>query len=123
MRQPSDAGSMRGPPPPDAYGIPPSPGLNGSSGFGHPMQKQLNQNNTIVPNKSTMVEEDDDGDSSYALGSNRESKRSAGGSEVRHKLERLEIITNLCRLIRNSLRNTSHKSRIYGIGWRAWKMQ
>ena len=80
MRQPSNAGSLRGP---DPYGdsIPPSPGLP-SGGFGQPMQKQLNQNNTIVPNKSTMVEEDDDGDP-YGLDSNRESKRSAGSSEVR----------------------------------------
>ncbi|KAI6783089.1 uncharacterized protein J7T54_000591 [Emericellopsis cladophorae] len=87
MRQPSDAGSLRGPPPSDNYGVPPSPGPNGPQGFGHPMQKQLNQNNTIVPNKSTMVEDDDDDDGdSYALGSNRESKRSAGGSETDKKL-------------------------------------
>ncbi|KAJ6443004.1 SpaA [Purpureocillium lavendulum] len=58
MRRPSDASSIRGPPPPDGYGMPPSPNLpNGE--FGRPMPKQLNQNNTIVPNKSTMVEEDD----------------------------------------------------------------
>ncbi|OLN80998.1 Protein SPA2 [Colletotrichum chlorophyti] len=60
MRRPSDASSLRGgPPPPDPYGVPPSPGLaNGE--FNRPMQKQF-QSNTIVPNKSTMVEEDDDG--------------------------------------------------------------
>lgn len=83
MRQPSDASSMRGPPPPDAYGIPPSPGLSNGE-FGRPMQKQLNQNNTIVPNKSTMLEEDDDGDGDpYDINSNRQSKRSAGStSEV-----------------------------------------
>lgn len=80
MRQPSDAGSIRGPPPFDAYGVPPSPGLPPGN-FGQPMQRQLNQNNTIVPNKSTMVEEDDDADP-YSLASNRESKRSAGSSEV-----------------------------------------
>lgn len=58
MRAPSEAGSMRGPPPPEAYGMPPSPNLpNGD--YNRPMPKQLNQNNTIVPNKSTMVEEDD----------------------------------------------------------------
>lgn len=61
MRRPSDASSIRGAPAaPDLYGIPPSPSLpNGD--YGRPMQKQLNQNNTIVPNKSTMLEEDDDG--------------------------------------------------------------
>ncbi|KAG6018867.1 hypothetical protein E4U41_003525 [Claviceps citrina] len=60
MRRPSDASSIRGGlPPPDMYGVPPSPGLpNGD--YGRPMPKQLNQNNTIVPNKSTMLEEDDD---------------------------------------------------------------
>ncbi|KAK4091982.1 hypothetical protein Purlil1_3821 [Purpureocillium lilacinum] len=58
MRRPSDASSIRGPPGPDGYGMPPSPNMpNGE--FGRPMPKQLNQNNTIVPNKSTMVEEDD----------------------------------------------------------------
>lgn len=90
MRRPSDASSLRGPPPTDPYGVPPSPGIpNGD--YGRPMPKQLNQNNTIVPNKSTMLEEDDDGgpdDDAYGLNSpssNRESKRSAAsgmGSEV-----------------------------------------
>ncbi|KAF7553632.1 hypothetical protein G7Z17_g3505 [Cylindrodendrum hubeiense] len=90
MRRPSDAPSMRGPPPADAYGIPASPGIpNGD--YGRPTPKQLNQNNTIVPNKSTMLEEDDEGDS-FALEqvtSNRESKRSAGSgvtSEADKKL-------------------------------------
>ncbi|KAG6094737.1 hypothetical protein E4U30_003084 [Claviceps sp. LM220 group G6] len=60
MRRPSEASSIRGgPPPPDMYGIPPSPGLP-SGEYGRPMPKQLNQHNTIVPNKSTMLEEDDD---------------------------------------------------------------
>ncbi|PNY28144.1 Protein SPA2 [Tolypocladium capitatum] len=59
MRRPSDASSIRGLPPADAYGIPPSPSLpNGD--YGRPMPKHLNQNNTIVPNKSTMLEEDDE---------------------------------------------------------------
>lgn len=70
MRQASDAGSMRGPPPLDAYGVPPSPGLP-NGGF-----KPLDRTNTIVPNKSTMVEEDEDGD---PYGIDRESK---GSSEV-----------------------------------------
>jgi hypothetical protein len=82
MRQPSDAGSMRGPPPLDAYGVPQSPGMPPGD-FGRPMQKQLNQNNTIVPNKSTMVEEDDDieGDS-FGLDRDRASKGSGITSEV-----------------------------------------
>lgn len=65
-RRPSDASSIRGgPPPPDGYGFPASPNplhpANPANGeFSRPMPKQLNQNNTIVPNKSTMLEEDDD---------------------------------------------------------------
>lgn len=96
MRRPSDAPSMRGPPPPDAYGIPASPGLpNGD--YGRPTPKQLNQNNTIVPNKSTMLEEDDEGDS-FALEqvtSNHESKRSGDSaitSEVRASDLYMEMI-------------------------------
>lgn len=85
IRRPSDASSIRGPPPPDAYGGSPSPGLP-SGDFGRPVPKQLNQNNTIVPNKSIMLEEDDGGaddDAGDAFGleniaRNRDSKRSAG---------------------------------------------
>jgi hypothetical protein len=75
------------------FGVPPSPGLpNGD--FSRPTQKQF-QSNTIVPNKSTMVEEDDDIISPMSaengnadaygmrrLSIDRESKRSAGQSEV-----------------------------------------
>ncbi|XWW99713.1 hypothetical protein V2A60_007725 [Cordyceps javanica] len=58
-RRPSDASSMRGgPPPPDPYAVPPSPGLSNGE-YNRPMPKQINQNNTIIPNKSTMLEEDD----------------------------------------------------------------
>ncbi|KAK1757429.1 protein SPA2 [Echria macrotheca] len=63
-RRPSEASSIRsarGAPTPvsaGGYGVPPSPGLpNGD--YGRPTQKQF-QSNTIVPNKSTMVEEDDE---------------------------------------------------------------
>lgn len=63
-RRPSEASSIRsarGAPTPvsgGGFGVPPSPGLpNGD--YGRPTQKQF-QSNTIVPNKSTMVEEDDD---------------------------------------------------------------
>ena len=58
-RQPSNASSIRGL---NGSGypesIPPSPNL-GNGEFSRPMQKQF-QSNTIVPNKSTMVEEGDD---------------------------------------------------------------
>ncbi|KAM0260800.1 hypothetical protein ACHAQJ_002566 [Trichoderma viride] len=59
MRRPSNASSIRGPPPIDAYGVPPSPSIpNGN--YARPMPRHPTQNNTIVPNKSTMLEEDDD---------------------------------------------------------------
>lgn len=81
MRRPSDASSIRAPPPSDVYGGPQSPGLPPGEFGSRPMPKQLNQNNTIIPNKSTMVEEDDgpdeDGDA-YLSNADRESKRSAG---------------------------------------------
>ncbi|KAI1267470.1 hypothetical protein F5Y18DRAFT_303991 [Xylariaceae sp. FL1019] len=71
MRRPSDASSIRsaGPPryTPGDYPVPPSPGLPPNGQFERPPLKQF-QSNTIVPNKSTMVEEDDDGASS--MGSN-----------------------------------------------------
>lgn len=57
-RQPSNASSIRGALQ-DAYDIPPSPGMPPSN-FDRPQPKQF-QSNTIIPNKSTMVEEDDDG--------------------------------------------------------------
>lgn len=59
-RQPSNASSFRGVGSiADAYDIPPSPGL-APNGYDRPTPKQ-SQSNTIIPNKSTMVEEDDDG--------------------------------------------------------------
>ncbi|KAK4155525.1 hypothetical protein C8A00DRAFT_31661 [Chaetomidium leptoderma] len=101
-RRPSEASSVRsgrGLPTPmnGGFPIPPSPGVpNGD--YGRPMPKQF-QSNTIVPNKSTMVEEDDDAISptspdpnrrdAYGLNralENRDSKRSAGQSESDKKL-------------------------------------
>jgi hypothetical protein len=91
MRRPSDASSIRSAVPRmnSDYTVPPSPGLpNGN--FDRPQPKTFHSN-TIVPNKSTMVEEDDDvvgsnEDENDAFGLDaaarkRESKRS-GGSEV-----------------------------------------
>ncbi|KAI8951864.1 hypothetical protein F4801DRAFT_589345 [Xylaria longipes] len=66
MRRPSDASSIRsaGPPRvPNDFPVPPSPGLPPNGNFDRPLPKQF-QSNTIVPNKSTMVEEDDDGSGS-----------------------------------------------------------
>lgn len=91
MRRPSDASSIRSGGPPRMNGdfpVPPSPGQTNGN-FDRPQAKQF-QSNTIVPNKSTMVEEDDDGsneEDNDAFGldqvpSKRESKRSAGTSEV-----------------------------------------
>ncbi|KAF4465737.1 SPA2 [Fusarium albosuccineum] len=101
MRRPSDAPSMRGPGPTDAYGMPASPGVpNGD--YGRPTPKQLNQNNTIVPNKSTMLEEDDEGDTFDS--NNRESKRSAESgvtSEADKKL--IEDYQNQVRELREKL--------------------
>lgn len=73
-------------------GIPPSPGLPAGD-FSRPTPKTF-QSNTIVPNKSTMVEDDetggednddDDGDAFNLEGAarNRESKKSTGSSDVR----------------------------------------
>lgn len=97
-RRPSEASSVRsgrGMPTPLAGGfpLPPSPSLaNGE--YGRPMPKQF-QSSTIVPNKSTMVEEDDDAISptspdpamadAYPVArkpADRESGRSAAQSEV-----------------------------------------
>ncbi|KAK0630119.1 hypothetical protein B0T17DRAFT_210799 [Bombardia bombarda] len=103
-RRPSEASSIRSgraiPTPMNGgFGVPQSPGLpNGD--YGRPMPKQF-QSNTIVPNKSTMVEEDDDIISpmspenvdvdSYGLSgrmsADQESKRSIPGpSEADRKL-------------------------------------
>ncbi|KAI3395732.1 hypothetical protein diail_955 [Diaporthe ilicicola] len=72
-RQPSNASSIRGPGSViDGYDIPPSPGMQPSA-YDRPTPKQF-QSNTIIPNKSTMVEEDDEGpdddqaQDAYALG-------------------------------------------------------
>ncbi len=94
-RRPSEASSVRsgrGLPTPmnGGFPIPPSPSVpNGD--YGRPMPKQF-QSNTIVPNKSTMVEEDDDAISPTspdpnvpgAFGSRRpgDDRGSAGPSEV-----------------------------------------
>ena len=106
VRRPSDASSIaysvrsesrgrNGPLINGGGSIPPSPGIPPND-FGRPTPKTF-QSNTIVPNKSTMVEDDetggednddDDGDA-FGLESaarNRERKKSSGSSEVRHSL-------------------------------------
>ncbi|KAK4250772.1 hypothetical protein C7999DRAFT_11405 [Corynascus novoguineensis] len=101
-RRPSEASSVRsgrGLPTPlqGNFPVPPSPGIpNGD--YGRPMPKQF-QSNTIVPNKSTMVEEDDDAISPTSADPNavdayglpkglddRDSKRSVDQSETDKKL-------------------------------------
>ncbi|KAK4128140.1 hypothetical protein N657DRAFT_629302 [Parathielavia appendiculata] len=91
-RRPSEASSVRsgrGLPTPmnGSFPIPPSPSVTNGD-YGRPMPKQF-QSNTIVPNKSTMVEEDDDSISPTSPDPNaagayrdRNSKRSAGQSEI-----------------------------------------
>lgn len=69
-RQPSNASSFRGALQ-DAYDVPPSPGLPPNN-YDRPQPKQF-QSNTIIPNKSTMVEEDDDeGQNDYAANNMRD---------------------------------------------------
>jgi hypothetical protein len=91
MRSESRNGPRNGLPMNGALGIPPSPNILPND-FGRPTPKTF-QSNTIVPNKSTMVEDDetggednddDDGDAFGLEGAarSRESKKSAGGSEV-----------------------------------------
>lgn len=113
MRRPSDASSIRSAAPriTSDYPVPPSPGLpNGN--FDRPLPKQF-QSNTIVPNKSTMVEEDDDvggsnDEENDAFRSvNRESKRSVGtsngASEVDKKL--IDDYQNQVRELREKIDN------------------
>lgn len=68
------------------------PGAEGSSdGYGRPTAK-TSQSNTIIPNKSTMVEDDDD-DTSDIYGSRRDTTfttQSTGGSEKDRKLAEYE---------------------------------
>lgn len=106
MRRPSDASSVAaysmrsesrggGPRPSMNGNIPPSPGIPPND-YGRPTPKTF-QSNTIVPNKSTMVEDDetggednddDDGDA-FGLESvarSRESKKSAGSSSEVYRM-------------------------------------
>ncbi|KAI2618958.1 hypothetical protein GGS26DRAFT_341420 [Hypomontagnella submonticulosa] len=107
MRRPSDASSIRSAAPriTSDYPVPPSPGLpNGN--FDRPLPKQF-QSNTIVPNKSTMVEEDDDvggsnDEENDAFRSvNRESKRSVGTSNGASEVSSEEIYPAILRVITN----------------------
>ncbi|KAG6013445.1 hypothetical protein E4U43_007283 [Claviceps pusilla] len=91
MRRPSEASSIRGGglPPSDMYGVPPSPSLpNGD--FGRPMPKHLNQSNTIVPNKSTMLEEDDDNGAASEADKRMVESYQAQIRELQEKLTNME---------------------------------
>lgn len=61
--RPGPGPGFRGPPGPPGGGLPAGPGRQGSvsseNAFGRPLPKTFQQN-TIVPNKGTMVEDDDD---------------------------------------------------------------
>ncbi|KAI0422876.1 hypothetical protein F5X98DRAFT_105251 [Xylaria grammica] len=83
MRRPSDASSIRSAGPPRLLNdyVPPSPGLPPNGNFDRPLPKQF-QSNTIVPNKSTMVEEDDDG-----IGSNEDDADTFGPRDLSEKTE------------------------------------
>ncbi|KAJ4295906.1 component of the polarisome [Collariella sp. IMI 366227] len=125
-RRPSEASSVRsgrGLPGTMSGGfpMPPSPSVaNGE--YGRPMPKQF-QSNTIVPNKSTMVEEDDDAVSplspnpatgdAYGLGraaDDRDSKRSAGQLESDKKLiEEYELQVRELREKLNNMEDASKK--------------
>lgn len=86
-RQPSNASSIRGAGSiVDGYDIPPSPGMP-PIGYDRPTPKQF-QSNTIIPNKSIMVEEDDEGpdddqaQDAYALGGRNQSRIPSEVSKV-----------------------------------------
>ncbi|KAK7967538.1 uncharacterized protein PG986_001815 [Apiospora aurea] len=111
MRRPSDASSIRsGAPRMTDYGVPPSPGIPPNN-YDRPQQKQF-QGNVIVPNKSTMVEEDDDGaddiEDNEAFGleaasNGRESKRSEGGAMSESDKRMLEESQALARDLQSRL--------------------
>ncbi|CAN8100896.1 unnamed protein product [Discula destructiva] len=100
-RQPSNASSIRGALQ-DAYDFPASPGM-APLNYDRPQPKQ-SQSNTIIPNKSTMVEEDDEGayDAQSPYGMNNgngagseEDKRALADYEIqvqelREKLDKME---------------------------------
>lgn len=119
IRRPSEASSIsmyarsesmngsRGPMPPGSPGMPPND-------YGRPLPKTF-QSNTLVPNKSTMVEDDDDQDNdSDAFG--LESAARMGGnannatSEVGNTRSHIRRHANRShRRIRSVCRNTKHK--------------
>lgn len=129
IRRPSDTSSVaysmrsesrNGPRPPmnNGLGVPPSPGVPPND-YGRPTPKTF-QSNTIVPNKSTMVEDDetggeddDDEADAFALegaAGNRDSKKSSGGSEVWFNYYFFLLGTNASgRRIKSLLMITSHR--------------
>jgi hypothetical protein len=100
-------------------GIQPSPGLPPND-YGRPQPKTF-QSNTIVPNKSTMIEDDDDptggedNDDEDAFGlesaarSHESKKDSSQGSEVGSHAQGLRVTDVLSRTIRSSSRAIRHK--------------
>lgn len=143
IRRPSEASSVAGfsmrsesrngsrPPMNGGLGIPPSPGVPPND-YGRPTPKTF-QSNTIVPNKSTMVEDDetggednddDDGDAFGLEGAarSRESKKSTGSSDVRniptHSMSKANL---LYRPTRNLSMTTNRRLRNCERSWMLWK--
>lgn len=139
MRRPSDASSARSrsgtPKMNNDYAVPPSPGLSNGS-FSQPQQKQF-QSNTIIPNKSTMVEEDEDdpsgdNDENDAFGldaqNDRTSKRSrdtekSAMSEVsRPTRDWRQVLTfSITRRTRNFWMSTKSRFGSCATNWTRWK--
>ncbi|KXJ96160.1 hypothetical protein Micbo1qcDRAFT_172430 [Microdochium bolleyi] len=112
MRRPSDASSVMSGGPPRMngdYPPPPSPGMQ-NGGYDRPMPKQF-QSNTIVPNKSTMVEEDDDGsDENDAFNAKHLSKRSQASNTISESDKRvIDDYQNQVRDLREQLDSMSDK--------------
>ncbi|KAH7034653.1 uncharacterized protein B0I36DRAFT_360154 [Microdochium trichocladiopsis] len=112
MRRPSDASSIRSGVAPRIngdYPPPPSPGMP-PGGYDRPMPKQF-QSNTIVPNKSTMVEEDDDGsEENDSFNAKRESKRSQASNAMSESDKRvIDDYQNQVRELREQLESMSEQ--------------
>ncbi|KAJ1330930.1 protein SPA2 [Microdochium nivale] len=110
MRRPSDASSIMSAGPPrmnGEYPPPPSPGMQPNGGYDRPMPKQF-QSNTIVPNKSTMVEEDDDGsEDNDSFNPKHASKRSQSSNTLVESDKRvMDDYQNQVRNLREQLENT-----------------
>lgn len=124
-RQPSNASSIRGALQ-DAYDVPPSPGMPPNN-FDRPLPKQF-QSNTIIPNKSTMVEEDDDGSDDPYAANNGSSEVSTCLAQTLARMLAVERpvefpfgLTFSCRTTSESLRTTRRRYASYKKSLTAWR--